>query len=332
MHLKRTCIDSKGDVTMATSVQNGTVSKNRFTVKRVMIFLIMLMVFCVVRMAVLYHHPSIDARDIASQIDRSVYFLSDVGVVDIKTGKVFQTVGSPFLWDDLHQRAAASYSMQDDASRYSGIRKVVHIIDMVIDNDTYRLSTAPHMWSSDNTGRWLTTTQYLIDVKNRKITKPQMPGYIARASNTNDGFWFHTDGALVLWNAVSQQVVNKVAIPDIDQPYLVGDFMFDVSPDGKSAVFCIKTNGSLLMPLGIEYGLVNLKTRGVRKFRLNDVMAGTNPTLIVFLDNRHLLIVTMRSKYYVDLHDGKTWRIADSVKFPRSMLRTYRCRFNEPTK
>ncbi len=320
---------------MASSAEHTPIPKTKVTIKSVMISLIMLTVVFVVATAVVYHHPSIDAHDIASQIDRSVYFLSDVGVVDIKTGKVFQTVGSPYLWDDLHQRVAAEQFIPNEKS--GGVDSFVRIStsphpDMIIDENMYDLGSYPWLWSCDISGRWVTTTPYLIDVKHRKITKPHMPGYLARASNINDCFWFHTDGALVLWNAVSQQVVNKVAIPDTGKPYLVGDCNFDVSPDGQSAVFCIRINDSLLAPLGKEYGLVNLKTGGVRKFRLNDVMAGTNPTHIVFLDNSHLLIITMRTKYYVNLIDGKTWRIADSFGFPRYMVRTYRSRFDEPTR
>ncbi len=318
---------------MASTVEPTPLPKTRVTVKRVMISLIVLMVITVVAMAVVYHHPSIDARELASQIDRSVYFLGGTGVVDIKTGKVFRTSGSPLLWDDLHQRVAAEQFIPNEKA--GGMDSFVRIStsrhpDMIIDENMYDLGSYPWLWSCDISGRWVTTTPYLIDVKHRKITKPHMPGYLARASNINDCFWFHTYCALVLWNAVSQQVVSKVAIPDIDKPYLVGDCNFDVSPDGKSAVFCISLHGSLLAPLGMEYGLVNLKTGGVRRFLLNDVMAGTNPTHIVFLDNSHLLIVTMRTKYYVNLNDGKTWRIADSFGFPRSMLRTYRRRFDEP--
>ncbi|MHB1462380.1 MAG: hypothetical protein ACYC1M_13930 [Armatimonadota bacterium] len=318
---------------MVSSSENTPIPKTRVTVKRVMISLVVLIVIYVVAMTIQYHHPSIDARDIASQIDRSVYFLNDVGVVDIKTGKVFQTVGSPYLWDDRHQRAAVEQFIPNIKS--GGVDSFVRIStsrhpDMIIDENKYKLGSAPHMWGCDVSGRWMITSQYLIDVKNRKITKPQMPGYIARASNTNDCLWFHTDGALVLWNAVSKKVISEVAIPTHDQRSTVGDFKFDVSPDGKSAVFCIKTLDALFAPWGIEYGLVNLMTGRVRRFRLNDVWAATNPTQIVFLDNRHLLVVTMSTKYYVNLIDGETWRISNSSKFPRFMVRTYRSRYDEP--
>ena len=280
----------------------------------------------VLRMVAAYHYPVTNLQTIRLQIGKSVYFQNDAGVINLKTQKVYKTTGTPFLWDDKNKKTVAFMhipTMKRNDNEYYVCVATPRRLCINPNGNVYSKVVRSYVWGCDISGRWIVAAPLLFDVRLQKVTYVDTPGYIARASNVADCFWFHGDNTMALWSAVNHKVVKVVSVPTTDKRTKIGDLKFDVSPDGNRAVYGIITNDNLINPLGIEYGVVNLKTGQVCRYHLNDVMAGTNPTQIVFLDNNHLLITTMNSKYFVDLNKNQTMKIVDARIFPANMVRIY---------
>ncbi len=296
--------------------------------KQVIAWLLVISVLNVVRLVLMSQHPTISAKELAATIDQSVYFDSPNGVVDIKTGKIYDDRNAAvLLWDELQQSAAVDCIWQEHDPKHMGYVTRISAGShprMSLSNSRYKLSGNPLQWGCDKSGRWITVDSYLIDLWKQQVTTPSMPNWMARSAQMDDSFWFCTGNGLVLWNAASKQVLRSIDVRTSVSESLNNSNQFDISPSGQLAVVPIRQMSWPLEPLGIEYGIVDLQTKQLKRICLYDVMAGTNPVMIVFLDNRHLLIMTMNTKYFVRISDGKTWWLTNNSDFPRNMLRRYR--------
>lgn len=298
------------------------------TVISVVVLVLVIFALNGIRLVLMSQHPIITAKELAAAIDQSVYFDSSKGVVDIKTGQVYDDGDAAvLLWNEQQQRAVVDCIWQEHDPKRMGYMTRIwagNHPSMLLPSSRYSLSDNPLRWSCDRSGRWITTDSYLIELRTQKITTPSMPNLSGRSAQADVCFWFCTGDGLVLWNAATKRVIRSIAVRTSVSQSQADLSQFDVSPNGQLAVVPIRQMSWPMEPLGIEYGIVDPQTKRLQLFRLYDVMAGTNPVMIFFLDDRHLLITTMNTKYFVRIADGHTWWLKKSDRFPRYMVRRYR--------